>query len=178
MRIDNLSTVAGDTGLLPSASFNAGSVPTLVQAYNQSAQSIPHNSTTNITGWTNQTEGTQNASEWNATTGVFTATKAGTYFCSLNVWFNSTVVALNTGFISSWTKNGTAVASGYYFVQDGASSVLRDIGVINAIISVVATDTIRCTAYQNSGGSITLSAFNYWNNTLNISELPGRITRL
>jgi hypothetical protein len=177
MRIDNLSTVAGDIGLLPSASFLDGSVPTFVQARNASGQTIASGLPSPIiTNWTNVE--TQNAAEWNPTTGVFTATKAGTYFVSVNVWFNSTTAPLNTQFACSFRKNGSLISAAYYYSESGTVGIVRNVGFASAIIPVVAGDTIDFRAFQNSGVSISLVNTNQtWVSTMNISEIPGRITR-
>jgi hypothetical protein len=178
MRIDNLSTVAGDIGLIPSASFLDGSVPTFVRARNTSGQSIPNGIPSPIiTNWTNVE--TQNAAEWNATTGVFTATKAGTYFVSVNLWFNGTTAPLNTQFSCSCRKNGVLVSAAYYYSESGTVGYTRNVGFATAIISLVATETIDFRGFQNSGVSISLAGGSAtWVNTMNICELPGRITRL
>jgi hypothetical protein len=178
MRIDNLSTVAGDIGLLPSASFLDGSVPTFVRARNTSGQSIANGTPSPIiTNWTNIE--TQNAAEWNAATGVFTATKAGTYFVSVNLWFNSTTAPLNTQFSCSCRKNGALVSAAYYYSESGTVGYPRNVGFATAIISLVVGETMDFRAFQNSGVSISLvSTGQAWVNTMNICELPGRITRL
>ena len=177
MRIDNLSTVAGDIGLLPSASFLDGSVPTFVQARNASGQSIASGTPSPIiTNWTNVTA--QNAAEWNPTTGVFTATKAGTYYVSINIWFNSTVAPLNTQFSCSCRKNGSLISAAYYYSESGTVGTVRNVGFASAIIPVVAGDTIDFRTFQNSGVSISITSTGQtWVNTMNICEIPGTITR-
>ena len=175
MRIDNLSTVSGDIGLINSASFLAGSVPTLVQAQNASAQLINHNTGTTITNWTNLTA--QNAAEWNPTTGVFTATKAGTYSVSAHLFYvGSTANAIgneaNVGV--SLNSNAVAVASN---TATTTSAVDRPTGFASVIVNLVPTDTIRIISFQNLGGPRSLST-NFWRTVLSINEIPGRITRV
>ena len=176
MRIDNLSVVPTDIGEITSASFLAGGTQTYIRANNVSGQSIPNGNTTTITNWSNVT--VQNAAEWNPTTGVFTATKAGTYYVSINIWFNSTVAPLNTQFSCSCRKNGSLISAAYYYSESGTVGTVRNVGFASAIIPVVAGDTIDFRTFQNSGVSISITSTGQtWVNTMNICEIPGTITR-
>jgi len=169
MRIDNLSTVSGDIGLINSASFLAGSVPTLVQAQNGSAQSIPNNSGTTITNWTNVTA--QNAAEWNPTTGVFTATKAGVYAVSAGILFAQCTANINTEF-----SIGLDDAFAYHISQT-TSAIQRPTGFLTQIVRLAIGGTFRLNAYHNQGGPVALNS-EAWSNTINIRELPHRLTRV
>jgi hypothetical protein len=169
MRIDNLSTVSGDIGLINSASFLAGSVPTLVQAQNGSAQSIPHNTGTTITNWTNLTA--QNAAEWNPTTGIFTATKAGVYVVSAGILFAQCTANLNTEFSIAI---GDAFA---YHIAQTTSAIQRPTGFVTSLLVLNIGDTFRVTTYHGQGGPVALNS-EAWSNTINIRELPHTLTRV
>ena len=169
MRIDNLSTVSGDIGLINSASFLAGSVPTLVQAQNASAQLINHNTGTTITNWTNVTA--QNAAEWNPTTGVFTATKAGVYVVSAGLLYNDCTANINTEFSIALND-----AFAYHIAQT-TSLIKRPTGFLTQIIRMAIGDTFRLQTYHNQGNPIALN-IEAWSNTINIRELPHRLTRV
>jgi hypothetical protein len=168
MRIDNLSTVSGDIGLINSASFLAGSVPTYIQAQNGSSQSIPHNTGTTITNWTNVFA--QNAAEWNPTTGVFTATKAGVYVVSTGLLYNDCTATINTEFSVT-----LGITTSYHIAQT-TSSIKRPTGFTTGIIVLAIGNTFRVSAYQNQGGSVPLNS-EAWSNTINIRELPHTLTR-
>jgi hypothetical protein len=174
MRIDNLSVVPTDIGEITSASFLAGGTETYIRANNVSGQSIPNSTTTTITNWTNVT--VQNAAEWNPTTGIFTATKAGTYSVSAHLFYvGSTANAIgnevNVGV--SVNSNAVAVATN---TATTTSAVDRPTGFASVIVNLVPTNTIRIISFQNLGGPRSLST-NFWRTILSISEIPGRITR-
>ena len=170
MRIDNLSTVAGDIGLLPSASFLDGSVPTFVQARNASGQSIASGTPSPIiTNWTNVTA--QNAAEWNPTTGVFTATKAGVYVVSAGLLYNDCTANINTEFSIALND-----AFAYHIAQT-TSLIKRPTGFLTQIIRMAIGDTFRLQTYHNQGNPIALN-IEAWSNTINIRELPHRLTRV
>lgn len=175
MRIDNLSAVSGDVSLISSASYLAGGTQTYVLAFNTSSQSIPNNSSTTVTNWTNQQS--QNASEWNPSTGIFTATKAGTYFVSAHLMYSScTVPNANVEFSVSINKGSNLVsANGNFAIATG--NIQRPTGFATAVINLVPTDTIKFTTYHNQGAAVVLSPPEIWRNLINITEIPGRITR-
>jgi hypothetical protein len=169
MRIDNLSTVSGDIGLINSASFLDGSVPTYIQAQNGSSQSIPHNTGTTITNWTNVFA--QNAAEWNPTTGVFTATKAGVYVVSAGLLYNDcTCPSTNTEFSVT-----LGVTTSYHIAQT-TSLIKRPTGFATGILVLAIGNTFTVSAYHNQGGSVSLNS-EAWSNSINIRELPHRLTR-
>ena len=169
MRIDNLSTVSGDIGLINSASFLAGSLPTYVQAQNGSSQSIPNGTGTTITNWTNVFA--QNAAEWNPTTGVFTATKRGVYVVSAGLLYNDCTAFINAEF------SVTVVTNSSYHIAQTTSSIKRPTGFATGILVLNIGDTFRVTTYQNQGGPVPLNS-EAWSNTINIRELPHRLTRV
>jgi hypothetical protein len=163
------------SSLATSASALIGSQPTYIQAHNASGQSFPNVTTTTITGWTNNI--VQNAAEWNPTTGIFTATKAGTYRVSAKLMFAIfTPSALNNeyniGIVS--TAQGT-ISTSYIFV-DSLANVIRPLPEVSAIVTVTPGQTIRINVYNETGNSRVLFQ-NAQATTITIEELPTRIQR-
>lgn len=150
--------------------------PTYIFAQNSSGQTIQNNivPTTIITNWTNIV--TNNASEWNATTGVFTATKAGTYLVSTSLTLAAnTVNGVGNSFNVAVVKNNTDQALSQY-IAETTTSIQRTTGVAQAIVSLAVGDTLTAKAYLFVGGSRTLTtqaALNF----LNIQELPNKIIK-
>ena len=159
-----------------SSSALSGSVPTYIFAYNIAGQSVvSKNTTTTVTNWTNVI--TNNAGEWNNTTGVFTATKSGSYFVSAQIGFASnTGVAIGDEYNAAIVKNGAYVAVSFNYSQT-TTSIIRVIPPVNCIVTLAPGDTLVVRAYQASGASRALISSNTWTNVLTIQELPNRIQR-
>jgi hypothetical protein len=181
MKIDSPNSIGISTGfgiptggtdgqmLIKNSSTNydtiwTGTTPTLVQATNTSGQSIGNNVSPSIivTGWTNLT--TQNATEWNATTGVFTATKAGTYLVSSNLTY-AAKSANQSGNVSNVSvfKNSTAQSISTIAALNTAS-VIRSMGTAIAIVNLAIGDTITIRTYHDLVGTATLSTTTGLNN--------------
>jgi hypothetical protein len=174
MRIDNLSVVSTDIGEITSASFLAGGTETYIRAGKTANQTISNNSSTQIINWTNLQ--VQNAAEWNATTGIFTATKAGTYSVSAHLFYvGSTATSLGSEVNVAINKNYVASAVATQTVYS-TNLLDRPTGEASIIINLVPTDTITIWSYQNLGGSRDIRG-ETWRSSLSITELPGRITR-
>jgi hypothetical protein len=150
-----------------------GSPATYIMASNGSAQTIPNITQTTVSGWTNQTA--INASEWNPTTGVFTATKAGVYLVTGNITYASATDVINTEYGMGVALNDAIVTNSRLFVQlNQTSSSYKQTNVGASIISVAVGDTITIKAAQFSGSNRTLHTNG---NTITIQELPKGIVR-
>jgi hypothetical protein len=181
MKIDSPNSIGISTGfgiptggtinqvLVKNSSTNydtiwTGTTPTLVQATNTSGQSIGNNVSPSIivTGWTNTY--TQNATEWNPTTGVFTATKAGTYLVSSNLTY-AAKSANQSGNVSNVSvfKNSTAQSISTIAALNTAA-VIRGMGTAIAIVNLAIGDTITIRTYHDLVGTATLSTTTGLNN--------------
>jgi hypothetical protein len=122
-----------------------------VFATNTSGQSIPSGSATTITGWTTVSD---QASNFTAATGVFTAPVAGYYLVSFQLELSSTVGAAGT-LQGNIAKNGTtqAAAVNYY----AASGAMISNGT--ALVNCAANDTITVQLVQSTGSAQTLATF-------------------
>jgi hypothetical protein len=146
---------------------------TYIMANNGSAQVIPTATQVTITNWSNQT--TINASEWNSTTGVFTATKSGIYLVTGNLTYASVTDTINAEYSMNITKNGIVLTQARFFVPlNQTSSSFKQTNVATAIISVTIGDTIAVAAGQFTGSN---RALHTNGNTITIQELPSRIIR-
>jgi hypothetical protein len=151
-----------------------GSLPTLVHAQNTSGQSIDTGATVTIASWTNVLA--ENATEWNATTGVFTATKAGTYLVSANLTYAARSTS-QTGNIANIqiVKNSTILARVITPALNTAS-IQRGLGTATVIVSVAVGDTITIRTSHDYGSTATLST-STGHNSIAIQEIPSRIQR-
>jgi hypothetical protein len=151
-----------------------GSRATYIFAYNNGGQSIfsglPGLALTN---WVNTTA--INAGEWNPTTGVFTATKTGTYCFTINLTFSSVIDNINSEYSANISKNGVFFGQSRIFVpitQTVASFKQTNVGT--AIFSVVPGDTVTFIAMHFTGANRSLHTNG---NTITIQELPTSIQR-
>ncbi len=160
----------GATG--PAASLDT---PTYISAYNSSGQSIPNNSNTQVTGWTNTLA--QNAAEWDASAGTFTATKSGTYLVTAQLLFDAFATnAIGDEMNLSITTTGTGgnVVS-YNFIETTAST-LKSVPSASAIFTLIAGQTISVWSFQSTGASRSLYV-NQFGSRIVIQEIAGQITR-
>ena len=171
------ASFAASASFATSASYLDGALPTLVQAQNNSGQSIGNNVTnpsTTVTGWTNMY--TQNAAEWNATAGVFTATKAGTYLVSSNLTYAAKAAAQTANVVNvQVVKNSTAQAVST-MAAINTTATLKGTGTATSVVNVAAGDTITIRTYQILGSAALLDSTTGLNN-ITIQEIPSRITR-
>lgn len=156
------------------ASSLVGSVPTYIQATKGSNQTIPTGAQlTVITNWGNTIA--QNAGEFNQTTGVFTATKAGWYIASATLTYSSIIDTVNAEYSAGIAKNGAIIANNRYFVpltQTLAS--FKQVATSPIIVQLAVNDTMTVVAQQFSGSGRTLHTNG---NYVSIQELPSRIQR-
>jgi hypothetical protein len=174
MRIDQPTFAPGGLNTVATASALIGSQPTLVHAQNTSAQEIATGATEIIDNWTNVLA--QNATEWNATTGVFTATKAGTYLVSANLTYAARSAAQSgNGANIQILKNSTILARVVTPALNTAS-IIRGLGTATVIVNVAVGDTITIRTSHDLGATATLST-STGHNSIAIQEIPSRIQR-
>jgi hypothetical protein len=170
----SLTVITGSIILSPESTITGSTInqPTLVQAQNTSAQSISNNvvPATIITNWTNLF--TQNAAEWNATTGVFTATKAGVYSVSANLTYASVANTANGQQVNVSIRKNTTDQAVSMQITSAATTSLRSTGTATAVVSLAVGDTITIRTYHNLGNTATLSS----QSTVTIQQIASRIT--
>ena len=148
---------------------------TYLHVHKTSTQSIPNNSATVLTSYSTPTTAI-NAGEWNSTTGVFTATKAGIYSVQFSVQFTTeTYSTANTEVSANIAKNGNLYMGYGRWFNPGANFVGYPPSIVAiAVFTVAIGDTISAIVYQASGATKNI----HNNGTfLTIKELPSRIIR-
>jgi hypothetical protein len=134
---------------------------------NSSAQSIPNNAATTVTGWTKVYD--RLSINFNASTGVFTAPSAGFYHVDVAILFASTANVAATFRNVTIVVNGTSLIQG--LVQVGTAATY-DIGVVaSGVVQVTAGQTIVIQALQTNGASVALSS-SALNTYLSIQRVP------
>jgi hypothetical protein len=151
-----------------------GAQATYIYAFNGGGQTVPTGSGgLTLTNWFNSTA--INAAEWNPTTGVFTATKAGTYIVTINLTFASAVDNVNAEYSANILKNGTNFGQSRLFVQVTQSAAsFKQPNVGTCIVPLAPGETITFLAMQFTGANRTLHTNG---NAITIQELPTRIIR-
>ena len=157
------------------ASYLDGEVPTVIFARNISAQTIGSNviPTTVLTNWTNVIR--QNGAEWNPVTGLFTATKAGTYQISAAMAYAAITGTVGQQYNIAIVKNGIDQSIVLNFIQD-ATSMIRPTGTVTSIVTVEPGEIISINVYHVTGANRTMfgnAAANY----ISIQEIPTLIQR-
>ncbi|HDR9048751.1 TPA: hypothetical protein QDA94_002982 [Burkholderia vietnamiensis] len=134
---------------------------------NSSAQSIPNNAATTITGWTKVSDRVN--ANFNPSTGTFTAPATGYYKVDAQVTFASGAGIVGGSYLCQILVNGSAVAVGSKFSETTAN-VARSTSV-SAVVSMTAGQTLTIQAYQNSGSAVTLVS-SASQTLLSISRIP------
>jgi hypothetical protein len=145
--------------IVDASAVGAGAV-IAVRAEKSGTQSLTTATETTITSWTETQDST---SSFDASTGVFTAPVAGTYKIDGVIAIGSNA----TGFrYAAVFKNGAI----YNYGPGTAPPASNDSGaVFTAQVPMIAGETLSVKAYQNSGGSLNVSAGTA--TSLNISKL-------
>jgi hypothetical protein len=157
-----------------SSSYLNGDTPTYLFTQKTSTQTLTNNATTVITGWGAPIQ-ESNSLEWNATTGVFTATKTGWY----DVYFAAQLGSDNYGAVGgevsvSILVNGSITSFGRWFVPVLNYTTLPPMIMCQAIVRATPGLTISTAVFNATGGNRAL----FGNGTfVKIIELPGRLTR-
>jgi hypothetical protein len=143
-----------------------GSSRSVVYATKTSALSLPNNATTGITGWT---AGLDTNSNFDVTTGTFTAPAAGNYLVSAQVCSAYGSVAAGAIFALLVLANSATVAAGESgFTTAGTTDMCAQTTVL---ASLAAGQTITVSVYHTSGAAIN-TASGAGKNYLSITQLP------
>jgi hypothetical protein len=137
---------------------------------NSTPQSISAVTYTQLTNFDTSTVGI-NASEWNRTTGVFTATKAGIYSVTAQIQFDVTNYIANNTVAVQLRKNGSPIATGFAILPVTAF-IFPSCPVVTAIVQLAVGETLTIWAFTGTANATFSSA-----NNLTIQELPSRLIR-
>jgi hypothetical protein len=151
-----------------------GAQATYIYAFNGGGQTVPTGVPgLTLTGWSNATA--INAAEWNPTTGVFTATKAGTYIVTINLTYANVIDNVNAEYSANINKNGNNFGQSRLFVQvTQTAPSFKQPNVGTCLMTLVPGDTITFTAIHFTGADRSLHTNG---NAITIQELPTRIIR-
>ena len=137
-----------------------------VDAHRATAQSIPNTTVTTIIY---NTENTDALTEYNASTGVFTATYAGYYKINAVILFTSATWAANESAVLIIYKNSALHRRGLLNVTAGVTSPFG--ASVSATVSLAANDTIDIRGYHDQGGALNLIAGDGSHNWLTIDRI-------
>ncbi|OTP73942.1 hypothetical protein [Caballeronia sordidicola] len=133
---------------------------------NTSAQSIPASTATTIAGWTSVFD---SGSNFNASTGVFTAPNAGYYLVSGEIMFNVSSGAVNNQFQALVIANGVTVFNPIFIVQ--ATTTPLALLPFSVVVSLAAGQTVSVQALQTNTSAQTLNV-GANANVLSIVQIP------
>lgn len=134
---------------------------------NTSAQSIPNNTATTVTNWTQVFA--RNSANFNTTTGVFTAPATGIYLISAQLAWNPASVAVGSLFRTGIVANGTLISYGITTNQTTTAGPV--FSQSTAVVALNSGQTVVIQGLQNSGASAPL--LNSANTVyLSIARLP------
>lgn len=147
----------------------------LVLANKNSVQALANNSTTVVSGWSVLTDAQTN---FNGTTGTFTAPRNGFYIVSFNISLADGNIAQNSRIETIIESN--ASANNIQTYRSVNSYPAWDVSTVNnivggnctAIFNLSAGNTIQFKVYHNFGGSRSINTANSGtNNSISIYEL-------
>ena len=147
-----------------------GSSQTLLQITKTTAQTMFNVSTTRITGWGTASL-SQNATEFDTSTGFFTATKTAKYLVNAILQMGSAGDNIGVEYNLSIFKNSTAISQARYF-SETSNGVFKNSMTCTALVSVVSGDTMSLQVYQNSGGDRFINTSGTY---LSIQQLPYQV---
>jgi hypothetical protein len=168
------SYVVSSSYAITSSYLNNTFIPIYVQAGNSAAQTVPSQTVTTITNWTNSLVST--GSNWNATTGVFTTTRAGYYRITAALTYAPNSPTQNTEYNTLITIGGGIVATGWTFRASGSGNTITPTNQVDSIRYLNIGDLVEIQTYHNLGSSLALQ--NRADvNLVTIQELPNFISK-
>lgn len=163
--IDSPISINRATGISTFSKQIIASAHAKVLANNTSAQSIPNNTFTTVTGWTTAFDLNTN---FVAATGVFTAPSSGQYLVSAQIYYATAATAV--GLIAAKiVANGADVLQGTYQIPNTTSAT--NVVQVNGLVSINAGQTIVLQAFQNSSAALALNSAAL-TNRLSITQIP------
>lgn len=166
-------TISGTTITNSPISGNAGSFTTLkatsharLSYTNANAQSFAASTAATVTNWTSIFDANSN---FNATTGVFTAPSTGYYLVSGQLMLAVSTATVGTTFQVAVRKNGTVMVNGWGSVAAPGQNQLPV--PFSVLLSLTAGDTVDVQGKQTSSGSLTLVG-GATTNFLSITQAP------
>lgn len=136
-----------------------------VHASNTSAQSIPNNTATVVTGWTLDFDDT---GEWNSATGTFTAAQAKRIAVETQIVYNG-VAPTGSGFQTQIFMNGVLKGCGFNISPNATNAAIATRA--DAIGILAAGQTMQIKALQQSGGALPLNTAPMFC-TVSIKQIP------
>jgi hypothetical protein len=134
---------------------------------NTNGQTISTSSQTTVTNWTSVFD--RLGTNFNATTGVFTAPATGYYNVQAQIVFGSHTGAVNAQYSAIIVANASNFAIGSVFQQSISSDNVAV--TVNSVVSLTSGQTLSIAAYQTSGVSATLTTATGYN-YLSINRIP------
>ncbi|AOJ10339.1 hypothetical protein [Burkholderia mayonis] len=132
-------------------------------------QSIPNNTATTLTGWTQITDRLN--ANFNASSGVYTALATGYYLVSAQIIFNTVPPAvIGDQFDLYVLVNGTVEVVASKFAESTTSNY-QPVSMAARLFQLNAGDQLELQAFQNSGVGCTLMATSA-ENWLTIAQIP------
>jgi tellurite resistance-related uncharacterized protein len=145
---------------------NVAQAESLIRVTQNTGQAIPAGAATTII-W--NTVNKDVYGEYNASTGVFKAKRAGTYLISAAaLWTNVSIAAGEIRYIN-FTKNGATIATTWWQADAASNRYVNN--QITSTIDLVAGDEIKINAYNNAAGTRNLHPDNSYN-YFSISRFP------
>ncbi|MDR8915782.1 hypothetical protein FEP54_05222 [Burkholderia multivorans] len=123
---------------------------------NSSAQSIPNNAATVVTGWTKVSDRVN--ANFNASTGIFTAPATACYNVSTQLVWAGTAGTVGGTYLVQVLVNGSPVIAGTHLVETTANTAHA--ANVSGVVCLTSGQTISIGAYQNSGSTVSLSTGN------------------
>lgn len=125
-----------------------------VFATNASAQSIPNGVFTTVTGWTAVTDRNSN---WTASTGTFTAPRAGIYLVSGAITMASAAWPATGNLSIGVFKNGTEVAQASFIINAAVTSS-ESVTLASVAVSCAAGDALTFRVFQSQGAALAVGS--------------------
>jgi hypothetical protein len=144
------------SGLAP-AKFTTLQATSLAKVYaaNTSAQSIPSGTATVVTGWATGFDANSN---FNASTGAFTAPATGYYVVDAQIAWGAIAGAGAAGQIKAIVNvNGSATSLQGIAPMSNTTQQTNSVQV-SGIVSLTSGQTVTLSAFQNSGSAVPLSS--------------------
>jgi len=170
MRIDNPTFNPGGINTAATASVLVGGQATyLTVGKNGIAQTL-NTSTARLTNWDAPVVSI-NAGEWNGTTGLFTATKPGTYLVTVQLQTTIAAWSAGQGIAVIVTKNATGIALGNALMPATVTTFCNPANA-TGVVTLAVGDTLSI--FANAGISVNT---NNSGTTMTIQEIPTRLQR-